>query len=250
MTTGIAGLNLVIPYGSSRGLAVNVRMQMRGDLEVIRDLRSRVQHSWQIPWSRLSRTNRTDLDAHFAAMRGRKTTFTFVDPWESLQLGYEIAYTVRYGGDSLVTSESAASRWGGSIELVEVDDFKPFPTATMVFPALLYGNVVQLPYQLTRYYRTELGATEDLYEYSYEDFALAAGLQRWSVGGDLLSDAEAKTLLDFWSACGGPYRSFSFTEPETSVAYAHAHFAEKTISHQLNEYNSNSIRATAEYLRA
>jgi hypothetical protein len=243
MATGIAGLSISIPQGLKRILSVNVTQQMRGDNKVIREFRSgKVQHAWEFGWNTLSRDERRLLDLHFAANRGRITTFTFVDPWDN------VSYTVRYDHDEIMFKEDAPFRWGSSIRLLEVANFKTLKSSARVFPQLSTGAVVQLPYQMGRQYRTQIEIQEDFTEKRWEDYATVTGFRRWSVGGDILTDAEALTFMNFWEAMFGSYRYFAFTEPETGVGFASVHFIENSITHTISEYNCNSIRATIEEL--
>ena len=116
-----------------------------------------------------------------------------------------------------------------------------------VFPAFASGAVVQLPYRMTRYYRTVVERQQDDSEKRFEDFAVASGIQRWAVGGDRLDDTDAAVLINAWEGNGGPYRAMTFTEPERGLVY-NAHFVETELVHEMTEPCSNSVRLTLEEL--
>lgn len=236
---------LPVPYGLRRILTVDVQTTRRLDLKLERRFVSRrVQHAFEIPWELLSAANRTTLDTFLKAVRGRYLgDIAFVDPWDS------VTYTCRLDSDEHELVEASQGRWGASIRLVEVADFKALKTAVNTFPAMSSGAVTQFAYRMGRKYRTEIVAQEDFSERRYEDFADVSGVQRWSVGGDVISNADAAALLNAWEGNGGPWHSFSFTEPETTTVYATSHFLDSVCTHTLNEYNSNSCRLVVEELR-
>ena len=98
-------------------------------------------------------------------------------------------------------------------------------------------------------YRTVIERQEDDTEKRFEDYAVASGVQRWSVGGDRLSNEDATLLLNAFEGNFGPYRSMTFQEPETKVNYPTVHFVETELVHELSEPCSNSIRLTLEELK-
>jgi hypothetical protein len=237
---------LTKPYGMRRILRVDVGRVMRGDLKTERVLESgHIQHAFEIPWRALDRAERSALDDFFRSCRGRYLgDIVFTDPWDS------VSYTCRLDMDELELEEAEPTRWGASIRLVEVADFKALKSPVTVFPALATGAVVELPYRMRRSYRTVLERQRDGTERRYEDYQSSSGIQRWEVGGDNLSDLEAGALLDAWEGNQGPYRAFSsFTEPETGAVYTKTHFVETQVDHVLNAYNSNRIRLTLEELK-
>jgi hypothetical protein len=228
-----------------RILRVGTITRLRSDLTTQRVwLNRHIQHAFDIPWQALTPANRTALDAFFQSCRGRYASdISFTDPWDS------VAYTCRLDSDELALEEAEAGKWNASIRLVEVSGFKTLKSPVATFPALSSGAVVELPYRMSRRYGTILQSQLDDAEKRYEGFNDAAGLQRWAVGGQALSDDEAEDLLDCWEGNGGPYLDFSFTEPETNTGYT-VHFMESQIEHCLIEYNCNQVRTMVEELRA
>jgi hypothetical protein len=239
-------LSLTKPYGMTRTLRVNVAQRLLGDNTIEREwISRRVQRLYQIPWRTLTRTERTLLDSHFQSARGKLLgNIGFLDPFD------DQTYICRLNQDSLTMSEDEATRWSSSLTLAQIDwTGKTNKPPVAAFPLLSSGAATELPYHMMRWYVTVIGEQADFSEARFEELQLAGGHQRWSVGGDNLTDVEASTLLDAWEGNGGPWSSFSFTEPETSVLYT-AHFTDTEVTHTLNQYNSNSVRLQIEELDA
>ena len=233
------------PYGMKRILSVSVTQKRKGNLKLNRvpDI-GRVKHVFEFPWDTLSRAERTTEDSFFQSVRGRLSPVEVTDPWDA------VAYDCRLDEDELAMREDEPTRWGSSLRLVEVMNFKALKAAVTAFPVLsVTGAVMQLPYEMRRLYHTVIGAHRDFTERRYEDFAAAAGVQRWLVGGDQLSDADAVLLLNAWEGNLGPLEAFvNFVEPETGVNYPSVHFLETEVTHILHEQNRNEIRLTLEQL--
>src|SRR5262245_11788600 len=234
-----------IVYGMRRHLRVDVLQKRRGDLKVERIFRNRhVQHSFEIPWAMLSAAERTTLDSFFQSVRGRFLgDIDFTDPWDGVH------YTCRMDQDELNYEESTSKRWNSTIRLIEVSAFKALKAAVPAFPTFASGAVVQFPYRMSRFYRTEIQAQQDDSEKRFEDFAVASGVQRWTVGGEALETADATALLNAWEGNYGPWASMSFTEPETATAYSTVHFTETECIHELISTCASSVRLTLEELK-
>lgn len=233
---------LVSPFGMRRILQVNVRQTMLGDLVVEREWRNRrIQHAWEIPWPVLISANRTILDNFFQSCRGRYLNdIAYVDPFDGL------TYTCRLDNDDLLLSGTPIPHWSGTIRLLEIASFKSLKAPVSEFPATV-------PFQsaaVGRTYRTALEQQEDGSEKVYEDFGNAAGIMRWAVGSDALTDDQAEDLLNCWEGNGGPYAEFSFTFE--SVEYEHCHFVESQIVDTLATHGNgfiHGIHATVEELK-
>lgn len=236
---------LSVVYGMKRFLRVNVIQTRRMDLKLERIFRNRhVVHVFEIPWRLLPPSDRSTLDSFFQSVRGRILgDIDFVDPWDSVH------YTCRLDTDELSFEEESSGRWMSTLRLIEVSSFKPLKPAVPSFLPFASGAVVQFPYRMTRTYRTVVQSQEDDTEKRFEDYAVASGVQRWTVGGDALSTSDATLLLNSWEGNIGPWGEFSFTEPETKVVYPKVHFVETELVHELGEPCSNSIRLTLEELK-
>jgi len=243
MPTAFPTLPLV--YGMKRFLRVDVRERRRLDLKVERIFRNRhVQHVFEIPWRLLDSTQRTTLDTFFQSVRGRILgDIDFVDPWDSVH------YTCRLDADELSLEEEQTNRWTSTLRLIEVSGFKTLKSSVPVFPSFQSGAVTTFPYRMSRSYRTVVERQEDDAEKRFEDYANAAGVQQWTVGGERLSNSDATLLLSAWEGNFGPYRSMSFQEPETKTNYPTVHFVETELVHELSEPCVNSIRLTLEELK-
>ena len=236
---------LPIVYGMRRTLRVDVLQRRRVDLKVERIFRNRhIQHLFEIPWRLLTAAERSTLDTFFQSVRGRSLgDIDFVDPWDAVH------YTCRMETDELDLEEESAARWSSTIRLIEVASFKALKPAVPAFPAFASGAVTTFPYRMNRFYRTVVERQEDDTEKRFEDFAVASGIQRWSVGGSALEDTDAANLLNAWEGNAGPYRAMSFTEPETHTAYPTVHFTEVECIHELVGPCQNAITLTLEELK-
>jgi hypothetical protein len=237
--------SLPLVYGFKRFLRVDVRQTRRMDLKVERIFRNRhVQHVFEIPWKLLPSSDRSTLDAFFQSVRGRILgDIDFVDPWDSVH------YTCRLDSDELSLEEEQANRWSSTLRIIEVSSFKTLKAAVPIFPVFASGAVVQFPYSMNRSYRTVVERQEDDTEKRFEDYAVATGIQKWTVGGERLSNEDATLLLNSWEGNFGPYRSMSFQEPETKVTYPSVHFVETELVHELAQPCVNSILLTLEELK-
>jgi hypothetical protein len=215
------------------------------DLKVERIFRNRhVQHAFEIPWNTLTSAQRLVVDDFFVSVRGRILgDIDFQDPWDNVH------YTCRMELDEQSLEEPVNKRWSATIRLIEVSAFKALKPAVPAFPTFTSGAVVQLPYRMSRQYRTVVERQQDDSEKRFEDYAVASGIQRWAVGGDVLDDTNAAALLNAWEGNAGPYRSMSFTEPERGIAYPTVHFLETELIHEMTQPCSNSVRLTLEELK-
>ena len=230
--------------GFKRRLRVDVLQKRRMDLKLERIWRNRhMQHVFEIPFSTLTPEQRLYLDDFFVSVRGRMLgNIDFVDPWDG------VTYTCRMELDEQSFEEIENTRWSATIRFIEVASFKALKAPMPIFPALASGAAVQLPYRMTRQYRTVVERQQDDSEKRFEDFAVASGIQRWAVGGDRLDDTDAAVLINAWEGNGGPYRTMTFTEPERGLMY-NAHFVETELVHEMTEPCSNSVRLTLEELK-
>lgn len=234
--------DIVIRFPLRRIFTVNVVQQLRADLVLERfPLAPRVQHVWEMQWNQLSAADRETLDDFFQAVRGRSTQVDFTDPWDGVNYPQ-----CRLDLDVLQAAESEPGRWGGSFRLIETGQFKTLPAPTGAMPVLESGAVVTLPYTMQRGYRTEIIIQPDFSEKRWEDWEQS--IQRWTVGGENLSDDEVDLLLAAWQGNLGPYHAMAFDEPETAVHYNAVHFIEPQIVHEATAYNSNTLRMTLEQL--
>ena len=197
-----------------------------------------------VPWQTLTPDQRLYLDDFFVVGPRPHASAISTSPI----LGMELHYTCRMELDEQSFEEPVNTRWSATIRLIEVAGFKALKAAMPVFPAFASGAVVQLPYRMTRFYRTVVERQQDDSEKRFEDFAVASGIQRWAVGGDRLDDTDAAVLINAWEGNGGPYRTMTFTEPERGLMY-NAHFVETELVHEMTEPCSNSVRLTLEELK-
>ena len=232
------------PEGMTRTLRVSVVQRMCSDMVTERIWINRhVQHIYDIPWPVLTDAHRILLETYYAGRRGMYAgDIAFVDPWDGL------TYTCRFDQDELAL-QSSLPHFSGAIRLVEVSGFKAKKPAVASFPA----TVPFQAYSRSRRYSTVIGVAPNDFENRREDFGDVYGIQKWGVGGDALTDAQALDLLNCWEGNGGPWGEFGFMDPITSSVFG-AHFVEPQIEHTLICSRGSlgflhSIRATVEELR-
>lgn len=225
------------PLGIRRILKADVRQRLRGDMKIERTFVSgHIQHSYDIQFPALTKAQRTALDGFVVTCKGRyDNTIAFPDPWDAETV------TCRLDQDTVEMVEVVPNIcWSSNLTLIEVSGWQALKAAVAAFP-------VSVPYQqlgLGLHYRTQIESTDENAEKRYEDYP--SSIRQWMVGGDALTDDQADDLLDCFEGNGGPWMEFTFTDPETSTAYAHCHFVETECTHTMLQPNVNSIRLTIE----
>jgi hypothetical protein len=185
-----------------------------------------------------------------ASLAERDTLFTIFETAQgSFSQTLSLVWaTVNYAGlffdqDILQFTESAdkPNRFSGSVvlkQVVRTPDTGSFPSD---FPTLTSGARTQLPYTRGSGFRTVSVLTEGG-RVAYA--TRASTLRTWTVGGTVLSNAEAQAIWDMFRLAGGKYRSFGMTDPDpvgSGTRYANCRFGSDTLTWTIISPGVNSI---------
>lgn len=193
------------------------------------------RESWTLPYPRLTLAQRNILIAAFEAAQGAKdqaldfvflgTTYSgcFVD-WDKFSM---------VESTPLQVSASVTVR-----QVVRAPDSGAPPAD---FPTLTSGAKMQLPYTYGRTFDTVAVRTEGG---RYVFANRAASLQSWSVGGSVISDAEAAAIWDAFRKCNGRYRTIGFTDPDSATHVSNCRFGSDILEWRYMGPGQNSITAT------
>jgi hypothetical protein len=73
-------------------------------------------------------------------------------------------------------------------------------------------------------------------------------LRTWTAGGGALTDAEAAAIWSMFKLACGQWRSFGFTDPDSSTRYASCRFAADSIDWRILGPNQNAVVVTIQQL--
>jgi hypothetical protein len=85
------------------------------------------------------------------------------------------------------------------------------------FPVLKTGAVAQYPATRSMRFQNQAVRFVDGTEQKYRDSA--GMLRRWQIALDLLDEGEMAAMEGFFSAAGGSFETFSFTDPWDGTVY-------------------------------
>ena len=111
------------------------------------------------------------------------------------------------------------------------------------FPVLSSGAVTQLPYTLGRSWDVVAVRTEQARSAFYNR---ATGLRSWTVGGPLLSDADALALWNHFRKSHGKLTTFSFTDPDSGTVYSSCRYGSDAVDWIYNGPRQNQMVTTVE----
>lgn len=107
------------------------------------------------------------------------------------------------------------------------------------FPTFAAGNTMFWPCVTRRTYKNlhvENGVGQ---RFSYNE--RATPLMSWEWQDTILGDDDLATLRAFWESVGGAYEDFTFTDPDTSIAYAKCRFVGDELSVRHIGPNENAV---------
>ncbi len=96
------------------------------------------------------------------------------------------------------------------------------------FPTLSTGAIVQHP--LASAYRTGTEVIRFLDGLDQRCLTMSGPLQMWTIKLDQLTDQEMATLEQFFIDVEGSYGTFSFTDPNSSIAFPACRFQTCTLA--------------------
>jgi hypothetical protein len=195
--------------------------------------------SWSLPYPHLSVAQRDTLLSLFESSRGA------YDQTISLTFAGTVYAGLFFDGDSLEFTETDANVVAGTVKLstaVRAADTGALPAD---FPVLGTGARMQRPYTHGKTFDTSAVRTEGG-RYAYP--RRAASLRTWTAGGGALTDAEAAAIWSMFKLACGQWRSFGFTDPDSSTRYASCRFAADSIDWRILGPNQNAVVVTIQQL--
>jgi hypothetical protein len=195
--------------------------------------------SWSLPYPHLSVAQRDTLLTLFESSQGG------YDQSVSLTFSGTTYTGLYFDADSLEFTESDPNVVAGTVKLTTVVRVADAGTMPGDFPVLGTGARMQRPYTYGRNFDTASVRTEGG-RYAYP--RRAASLRSWTVGGAVLTDTEAAAIWSMFKLACGQWRSFGFTDPDSSTRYANCRFGADSLDWRILGPNQNSIVGTIQQL--
>lgn len=195
--------------------------------------------SWSLSYNHLSVAQRDTILSLYESSKGA------FDQTVSLVFSGTTYSGLYFDGDSLAFTETDPLNFTGTVKLstvVRAADTGSFPSD---FPTLGTGARVQRPYTRGKTFDTDAVRTEG------GRFAYArrtASLQTWTAGGTILTDAEAAAIYSMFKLACGQWRSFGFTDPDSSTHFTNCRFGSDQMDWTISGPNQNSIQVTIQQL--
>jgi hypothetical protein len=202
------------------------RTQFRSGKEQ-RHAASGLLNSFSLPFSNVAWPVVTDLRDFVITQKGafdNSWTLDARDPWTGSVRTYA---GMAFQSDEFAYNEQTQGRYSLTLEAVQTvaESVSVVPQPT--YPTINGGVRVQLPFGSSLDFRTERNDMPDGKRISR--YVWATPLRRWRLEYPVITDAEVTAIVDHYLANGGPVNSFSFTDPNTSAAYANCRFSEAPI---------------------
>ena len=195
--------------------------------------------SWSLSYPHLSVAQRNTLLTLFESSKGAYAQTV------NLTFGGTNYTGLYFDGDSLAFTETDPNVCAGTVKLSTVVRAADTGTLLADFPALGTGAPMQRPYAYTRTFDTAAVRTEGG-RYAYP--RRSASLRTWTAGGPAITDAEAAAIWSMFKLAGGQWRSFGFTDPDSTTRYANCRFGSDSLDWRILGPNQNSIQATIQQL--
>lgn len=193
--------------------------------------------SWTLPYNHITLAERDALLAVFESAKGsfdQTVSLTFLGT----------TYTGLYfDTDELEFTEATNKTWTGVVKLCTVVRTAETTAVPSDFPTLSTGAKLQLPYRYSRRFDTVAMQTEGG-RVAYANQGYSA--RKWSVGGTVLTDAEASAIWNCFSYAQGMYRSFGFTDPDSAARYATCRFGSDKLEWRVLGAGQNAIQTTVQ----
>lgn len=173
------------------------------------------------------------------------------DFWDLQKGAFDKSWTFPFDGanyadcqfedDEFAYSEqpTALGRYSLSLKFRQVKKHAAMTFSAPAFPEISTGVKTQLPYSVIRSYRTLKADTDAGFAYTHA--LRATPLHRFVLSFGAITATEAGTLLTHFLACGGRYRSFSFTDPDSATTYTNCCYAQDRL--EIRHISAN-VRAT------
>lgn len=207
-------------------------MKGRNDTEQ-RNMIHAGRESWELSYPRLTLAERNALLAFHDARKGsfdQDIVFTLLG--ETFSNCYLAA-------DALEFTENEPTIYSGTVKLSQVmraPDVGVLPTD---FPALANGCVAQRPFVHGHTWSTLAVQTEGG---RYARSNRASVLRTWSAGGSSLDYDEAADIWEMFRLARGMWKTFAFTDPESSTRYTNCRFGSDALEWRNSGPGENDIR--------
>jgi hypothetical protein len=197
------------------------------------------KQSWVLPYGMMTLAQRDILLTLFETCKGA------YDQTLSLTFGGTTFAGVYFDADALSFTESKPTQFEGSVTLRQVSRTRDSGSVPTDFPALATGAKMQLPYTHSRTFNTVSVKTEGgRYAYPNRD----TSLHSWTVGGSVLTDAEAQAIWDCFRYSRGRWASFGFTDPDSTTRYDTCRFGADKLDWHILGAGVNSITSAVQQL--
>lgn len=206
-------------YPVTRRVSVPTRIVKFGSDHEQRWRTAPILNGWDLVFNRLKLADRTALETFFDTQKGAfDSTWTF--PFLSTN------YTsMVFDQDEFTAVEAFPNRYDVTLKIQQVKKSGTYATGgTAVFPTLNNGIVTQRPFTASRAFRTIRNQMESGLQYARAE--RNSPLLSWKVEFPAITSTELGTLLDFFCAMLGSYKTFSFTDPQTTTTHANCRFGQ------------------------
>lgn len=192
-------------------------------------------NAWEMPFEDLTATDLDTLRTFWDLQKG-----AFDKSWTLPFDGTSYA-ACQFDGDDFAYTEGpgATNRYSLSLKVKQVKKQAAIGSATAVFPEISTGVVTQLPYGVTRSYRTLRAENDGGFSYTYAQ--RATPLHGWNLSFGAITAAEAGTLQSFFLAMGGRWKQFQFTDPNDASVHTKVCFAQDRLEVR---HLSKNVRST------
>lgn len=193
-------------------------------------------NAWELQYEGLTVADRNTLRDFWDLQKGAfDKSWTF--PFDAVNYA-----DCQFDGDEFgqAEGETAINRYNLMLRIRQVKKHATMTLTAPAFPEITSGVRTQLPYSVTRAYNTLRSETDAGFCYTYAQ--RETPLHRFSLSFGAITPAEMTTLLAHFIACGGPYRKFSFIDPDSGTAYTNCAYAQDRLEIR---FASKNVRSTS-----
>jgi hypothetical protein len=197
------------------------------------------KQSWVLPYGMLTLAQRDTLLSFFETCKGA------YDQTISLTINGATFTGCYLDGDAMSFTESKPTQFEGSVTIRQVSRTRDVGSVPTDFPALSTGAKLQLPYTHSKTFNTVSVKTEGS-RFAYPNRSTT--LRTWTVGGSVLTDAEAQAIWDCFRYARGRWATFGFTDPDSATRYANCRFGADKLDWHILGAGVNSLQTTIQEL--
>lgn len=233
----------VCMYPASRTVTVQTRV-----LRMLNDNEQRWRvcptlSAWELNFSRLKIADVNTLRAFFETQKGQfDVTWSF--PFNGATYNF-----CTFEQDEFTATETARLEWETTLRFRQVKKSGTYAdtAVSMTYPTINNSVITQLPFGSGGRYLTTVNTLLCGMKITRAERDNAQRV--WSCSYPLITNSEAQTLMDFFTAMGGRHRAFTFVDPQTGSSYT-ARFATDEYRRQFVNFNQNSVSLAIEQVTA